>query len=189
MSRSWTVRAYVDNTFATDAMNCLVIQCSYCSLLLRLYHTKCVLLNGKQDCYPYQPARWLHVPLHAVPNSTVKAPNFGPHGNFGPLFQNGLLSLKRVLQKMKRIKVVEELWIYKFGSVHFLYMIHPQNLQSLQEKVQSFHEVQSSWRLLRYSRQLYTTPTLYYCTTLPGPLAAEPEFTVTHSTRLWQPHS
>jgi hypothetical protein len=31
--------------------------------------------------------------------NTVKAPNFGPHGNFGPLFQKGLLSLKRVLQK------------------------------------------------------------------------------------------
>ncbi len=31
--------------------------------------------------------------------STVKAPNFGPHGNIGPLFQKGLLSLRRVLQK------------------------------------------------------------------------------------------
>jgi hypothetical protein len=29
---------------------------------------------------------------------TVKAFNFGPHGNFGP-FQKGVLSLKRVLQK------------------------------------------------------------------------------------------
>ncbi len=35
---------------------------------------------------------------------TVKAPNFGPHGNFGPLFQNGLLSLKRVLQKNEENK-------------------------------------------------------------------------------------
>jgi hypothetical protein len=25
---------------------------------------------------------------------------------------------------MKRIKVVEKLYIYKFGSVHFLYIIH-----------------------------------------------------------------
>jgi hypothetical protein len=31
--------------------------------------------------------------------STVKAPNFGPRGNFGPFFPKGLLSLKRVLQK------------------------------------------------------------------------------------------
>ncbi len=29
----------------------------------------------------------------------VKASKFGPHGNFGLLFQKGLLSLKRVLQK------------------------------------------------------------------------------------------
>jgi hypothetical protein len=35
---------------------------------------------------------------------TVKAPNFGPHGNFGPLFQKGLLSLKRVLQKNEEDK-------------------------------------------------------------------------------------
>ncbi len=33
--------------------------------------------------------------------------------------------------------------MYEFGSVHFLYMIHPQKLQSLQEEVQSFHEVQT----------------------------------------------
>ncbi len=32
-------------------------------------------------------------------NSTVEAPKFGPHGNFGPLFQKGLLPLKRVLRK------------------------------------------------------------------------------------------
>jgi hypothetical protein len=38
------------------------------------------------------------------PKSTVKAPNFGPHGNFGPPFQKGLLSLKRVLQKTEENK-------------------------------------------------------------------------------------
>jgi hypothetical protein len=37
-------------------------------------------------------------------NATVKTPNFEPHGNFGPLFQKGLLSLKRVLQKNKENK-------------------------------------------------------------------------------------
>jgi hypothetical protein len=36
--------------------------------------------------------------------NTVKAPNFGPHGNFGPLFQKGLLSLKRALQKNEEDK-------------------------------------------------------------------------------------
>ncbi len=35
---------------------------------------------------------------------TVKALNFRPHGNFGPLFQKGLLSLKRVLQKNEENK-------------------------------------------------------------------------------------
>jgi hypothetical protein len=46
-------------------------------------------------------------------------------------------------RKMERIKVVENYLTYKFGSVHFLYMIHPQKLQSLQEEVRSSHEVQS----------------------------------------------
>ncbi len=36
---------------------------------------------------------------HHVHSHTVKARNFGPHGNFGPIFQKGLLSLKCVLQK------------------------------------------------------------------------------------------
>ncbi len=35
---------------------------------------------------------------------TAKASNFGPHGNFGPLFQKSLVSLKRVLQKNERNK-------------------------------------------------------------------------------------
>jgi hypothetical protein len=35
---------------------------------------------------------------------TVKASNLGPHGNSGPLFQKGLLSLKRILQKKMKIK-------------------------------------------------------------------------------------
>ncbi len=42
-----------------------------------------------------------------------------------------------------KIKVVVNLQIYNFGSVRFWYMIHPKKLQNLQEKVQSFHEVQS----------------------------------------------
>jgi hypothetical protein len=38
------------------------------------------------------------------PEATVKAPNFGPHGNFEHLFQKGLLSLKCVLQKNEENK-------------------------------------------------------------------------------------
>jgi hypothetical protein len=35
---------------------------------------------------------------------TTNAPNFGPHGNFEPLFQKALLSLKRVLQRNEENK-------------------------------------------------------------------------------------
>jgi hypothetical protein len=66
---------------------------------------------------------------------TVKATNFGP------LFQKGLLSSKLVLQKKWRMKVVEKRQIYKYGSAHFWYMIHPKKLRNLQNKVQGFHEV------------------------------------------------
>jgi hypothetical protein len=38
---------------------------------------------------------------------------------------------------MNRIKVVEKPMIYKFGSVHFWYMIHPKKLQNLQKKKKS----------------------------------------------------
>jgi hypothetical protein len=75
---------------------------------------------------------------------TIKAPNFGPHENFGPLFQKGLLSLKRVLQKNEENKNYRKTLDpqIRFCSF-FLYMIHPHKLQSLLEKVQSFHEVQN----------------------------------------------
>jgi hypothetical protein len=35
---------------------------------------------------------------------TVKASNFGRHGNFRPVFQKGLLSLKHILQKSEENK-------------------------------------------------------------------------------------
>jgi hypothetical protein len=68
---------------------------------------------GFQNCWSLTLKKHLSTPtlktiLHglSIPNfsefallvDTVKASNFGPHGNFGPLFQKGLLSLKRVLQ-------------------------------------------------------------------------------------------
>ncbi len=59
------------------------------------------------------------------------------------IFRRAFYHWSTSYRKMKRIKVVEKRPIYKFVSVHFLYMIHPQMLQSLQEKVQSLHEVQS----------------------------------------------
>jgi hypothetical protein len=37
-------------------------------------------------------------------------------------------------EKMKRIKVLEALHIYKFGSVHFWYMTHPKKLGTCKKK-------------------------------------------------------
>jgi hypothetical protein len=39
--------------------------------------------------------------------------------------------------KIKRIKLIEKLQNYKFGSVYFWDMIHPKKVQNLQNKVQS----------------------------------------------------
>ncbi len=90
---------------------------------------------------------WMHACF-----SIVKAPNFGPHENFGPLFQKSLKSLKRVLQKNEENKSFRKTLDLQIRFCSFLYMIHPKRVQNLQEKVQSFHEVQS-WTLLRhYSR-------------------------------------
>jgi hypothetical protein len=52
----------------------------------------------------YERESWLQQPVCLLMSKTgheitVKACKFGPHGNFGPLFQKGWLSSKRVLQK------------------------------------------------------------------------------------------
>ncbi len=54
-----------------------------------------------------------------------------------------LLSSNASYRKMKRIKLVAKLQIYKFGSVHFWYIILPMKLHNSQKKVQSLYEVQS----------------------------------------------
>jgi hypothetical protein len=76
---------------------------------------------------------------------TVKASNFGPHGNLGHFFffQKGLLLSKCVLQKNGWNKSCRQLSICKVGSVHFCHGINPEKLRILQEVVQTFHEVQS----------------------------------------------
>jgi hypothetical protein len=51
--------------------------------------------------------------------TTVKASNFGPHGNFGPVFQKGLLLLKRILHKKEEDKSWRKTLDYKLGSIHF----------------------------------------------------------------------
>jgi hypothetical protein len=53
-------------------------------------------------------------------HNTVKASNFGPHGNFGPLFQKGLLSSKRVLQKYEENEFCRKTFDQKIPFRSFL---------------------------------------------------------------------
>jgi hypothetical protein len=75
---------------------------------------------------------------------TVKAPKFGPHGNFGPLFQKSLLSLKRILPKNEEDKCCR-----KTLDLHVCfcsYLLHDSSKEATKlakKKVKSFHEVQS----------------------------------------------
>jgi hypothetical protein len=73
---------------------------------------------------------------------TVKASNFGPHGNFGPLFQNGLLSSKHTHQwngENERFRKTLDLQI-RFCS----FLVHDSSKEATElAKVQSFHGVQS----------------------------------------------
>jgi hypothetical protein len=75
--------------------------------------------------------------------TTVKALTLHLMETLDLFFRRACFHCNASYRKRKRMKVVEKLQIYKFGSVHFMYMIQPQKLQSLQEKVRSFHEVQS----------------------------------------------
>jgi hypothetical protein len=53
----------------------------------------------------------------------VNASNFGPHGNFGPLFQMGSLSSRRVQQQIEgnaSCRRTLDLQTIKLGSVHLL---------------------------------------------------------------------
>jgi hypothetical protein len=76
---------------------------------------------------------------------TVKAPNFGPHGNSGPLFQKGLLSLKRIVQKNEENKSCRK--PLDLQICFCSYFVHDSSKEATQliakKKVQSFHEVQS----------------------------------------------
>ncbi len=71
--------------------------------------------------------------------NTVKAPKFGLHGNFGPLFQKGPLSLKRILQKNEENKTLDLQFFF------CSYFVHDSSKETteLAKKVQSSHEVQS----------------------------------------------
>ncbi len=72
-------------------------------------------------------------------DNTVKASNFGPHGNFGPLFQKGLLSSKCVLQKKRREWKLQN----SFRSTDLVLIIfgtwfHPKKLRNLQKNGPKF---------------------------------------------------
>jgi hypothetical protein len=76
--------------------------------------------------------------------TTVKASNFGPDGNFGSLFQWGLLSSKRVLQKIDENKSCRKTLDLQIWFCSFL--VHDSFKEATElakKKVQNIHEVQS----------------------------------------------
>ncbi len=74
---------------------------------------------------------------------TVKAPKFGPHGNFAPLFQKGLLSSKHILQKNEENKSCRKIWYLQIRFCLYLVQDSSKEATELAKKVQSFHEIQS----------------------------------------------
>jgi hypothetical protein len=74
---------------------------------------------------------------------TIKTPNFGPHGNFGPLFQKSLLSLQRILQKSEENKSCRKRLDLKICFCS--YFVHDSSKEATvhAKKVQSFHQVQN----------------------------------------------
>ncbi len=64
---------------------------------------------------------------------TVIAPNFGPHWNFGHLFQKCLLSLKRVLQKNEENKSGRKFLDLQIRFRSFLFTIYSKTPQDLQK--------------------------------------------------------
>jgi hypothetical protein len=62
--------------------------------------------------------------------STIKAPNFGPHGNFGPLFQKGLVSLKRVLHKNEENKSSRKTLDLQIKIRFFSFFVHDSSTEA-----------------------------------------------------------
>jgi hypothetical protein len=78
-----------------------------------------------------------------LPLVTVKAPNFGPHGKFGPFLQVPWLLWMTLARNMNRNKIVELMFFYDFYSLHFSVGCVSMIADSSEKEVQSFHEVQS----------------------------------------------
>ncbi len=64
------------------------------SLSLSLFQLNLPSIEASNECGP----------VARESRTTVKASNFGPHGNNGPFYQKGLLSSKRVLQNNEENK-------------------------------------------------------------------------------------
>jgi hypothetical protein len=74
---------------------------------------------------------------------TVKAPNFGPHGNFGPFFASPVASLDDHVQNMNRNKFIDLKFFYNFYSLHFSVVCVSMIAGPSEKELQSFREVQS----------------------------------------------
>ncbi len=96
-----------------------------------------------QWCVQVTPTKLTELARYSLSTTTVKAPNFGPHGNFGPLFQKGLLSLKRILQKDEEKKSWRNTLDLQICFCSYLVHDSSKNATELAKKVQSFHEVRS----------------------------------------------
>ncbi len=95
------------------------------------------LKYGCEDCQ-------FSLAAHFVIISTVKAFNFGSHGNFGPFFGRvELLWSKRVLQKNEWNKSCRRTFDLPSRFCSFLAQNPPELSTDMQEMVRSFHEVQS----------------------------------------------
>jgi hypothetical protein len=94
-----------------------------------------------------------------VYSTTAKPFNFGPHGNFRPLFQKGFLSLNRVLRKTEENKSCRKTLDLQIRFCSF--SVHDSSTEAteLARKVQSFHEVQ---------RGFYGTNEVLYHITYPN---------------------
>jgi hypothetical protein len=75
--------------------------------------------------------------------STVKTSNFGPHGNFGPLFQKDLLSLKRIVQKKEEDKNCRKTLDLQIRFCSFLVCVSSKEATELAKDCQSFRAVRS----------------------------------------------
>jgi hypothetical protein len=87
---------------------------------------------------------WNHVQTVPATVHTVKASNFGPHGNFGLFLAGSVASVGESCTKKKnKTEFVDLKYFYNFYSLHFSVGRVSMIANSSEKEVQSFHEVQS----------------------------------------------